>query len=172
MTSDRSDDTRPAGKGPSAWDAALRLLGARARSRKEMHDRLVARGFTADEVSATMDRLDEWKLLDDADFAHEWVRSRHANSARGRHALRRELRTKGIADEIVAEALETIDPEDERAIALELAEKKLTISAEELDDPAIRAKAFRRLSGALGRRGFPPETITSVVKDVISSRRE
>lgn len=118
-----------------------------------------------------MTRLDEWKLLDDEEFAHEWVRSRHANSGRGRHALRRELRTKGIADDIVADALETIDPEDERQNAYALAEKKLTFDADELADRALRAKAYRRLSGALGRRGYPPDVITAVVKDVIAARR-
>ncbi|MCF8588138.1 regulatory protein RecX [Gordonia liuliyuniae] len=167
-----SREPRSAGSGPSAWDAALRLLGARARSRQEMHDRLVSRGFTEDEVSTTMSRLDECDLLDDAEFAHEWVQSRHAHSARGRHALRRELGAKGIDDEIVADALETIDPEAERDIAYALAEKKLTFDADDLADPNIRAKAFRRLSGALGRRGYPPDVITSVVKDVITARRE
>lgn len=172
MGEDRPRESRSTGSGPSAWDAALRLLGARARSRQEMQDRLVARGFDTDEIATTMTRLDEWKLLDDADFAHEWVRSRHANSARGRHALRRELRAKGIDDDIVADALETIDPDAEREIAYALAEKKLTFDADDLADPSIRAKAFRRLSGALGRRGYPPEVITSVVKDVIAARRE
>ena len=149
----------------------MRLLGTRARSRREMRDRLVARGFAEDEVSSTMERLDEWKLIDDTEFAHEWVRSRHAHSARGRHALRRELRAKGVDDDVVADAIETIDPEAEREIAYALADKKLTFDAEALADPANRTKAIRRLSGALGRRGYPPEVITSVVKDVIADRR-
>lgn len=171
MGEDQPRESRSTGSGPSAWDAALRLLGARARSRHEMHDRLVARGFTDDEVTSTLSRLDESELIDDTEFAHEWVRSRHAHSARGRHALRRELKAKGVADDIVVDALGTIDPDAEREIAYALADKKLTFDADELADPAIRAKAFRRLAGALGRRGYPPEMITSVVKDVITARR-
>lgn len=162
----RSTDT-----GPSAWDAALRLLGTRARSRREVQDRLESRGFADHDVSSTIARLDESGLLDDTEFAYEWVRSRHAYSARGRHALRRELKAKGVADEVVADAIATIDPDAERAIAYALADKKLTFDAEDLADPAVRAKAFRRLSGALGRRGYPPEVITSVVKDVITARQ-
>ena len=165
-------DDKSKGSGPSAWDAALRLLGVRARSRHEMRERLVGRGFAPEEIEATMARLDEWKLLDDAEFAGEWVRSRHAGSGRGRLALKRELRTKGIADDVAAEALEAIDPEAEREIARRLAEKKLTFTAEELDDHATRTKAYRRLAGALGRRGFPPDVITSVVKETIAARRE
>ncbi len=165
-------ESKSTGSGPSAWDAALRLLGARARSRQEMNDRLVARGFPPEEIERTMTRLDEWKLLDDADFALQWVRSRSATSQRGRLALKRELRTKGIDDEIAAQALDTIDADTERETAYTLARKKLTFDADELADHAIRAKAFRRLTGALGRRGYPPDVITSVVKEVIAARRD
>lgn len=136
-----------------------------------MRDRLNARGFTPDEVEQTLRRLDEWKLLDDADFAAEWVRSRHAHSGRGRLALKRELRTKGIDDETAAQALDQIDPEDEREIAVRLAEKKLNVSGEQLGDREIRAKAYRRLAGALGRRGYPPEMVGSVVKEVLDRAR-
>ncbi|MEJ9079165.1 regulatory protein RecX [Gordonia malaquae] len=165
-------ERKSTGSGPSAWDAALRLLGARARSRQEMQDRLVAREFPPDEIERTMTRLDEWKLLDDEEFAQQWVRSRSATSQRGRLALKRELRTKGIDDDVAAQALETIDAEAEREIAYSLAEKKLTFDADDLADPAVRAKAYRRLTGALGRRGYPPDVITSVVKDVIAARRD
>ncbi|WP_132993573.1 regulatory protein RecX [Gordonia zhaorongruii] len=165
-------DRESTGSGPSAWDAALRLLGVRARSRQEMNDRLCSRGFEPEEVESVMARLDESKLLDDEEFAHEWVRARHAGSARGRLALKRELRTKGIADDIAARALETIDPDAEREIARALAEKKLTFTAADLEDASVRTKAYRRLSGALGRRGYPPDVVTSIVKEVIASRRE
>ena len=155
--------------GPSPWDAALRLLGTRARSRAEMRERLLSREFSADDVDHTLRRLDESGLLDDTEFADEWVRSRHTHSGRGRLALKRELRTKGIDDEVAAQALAQIDPADERANAVQLAEKKLRVSAEDLEDREVRAKAYRRLAGALGRRGFPPDLIGSVVKEVLEN---
>ncbi|EGD54037.1 recombination regulator RecX [Gordonia neofelifaecis NRRL B-59395] len=136
-----------------------------------MRERLVARGFTPDEVDQTIQRLDEWKLLDDAEFASEWVRSRHAHSGRGRLALQRELRTKGIAEETASEALAQIDPDAEREVAVRLAEKKLNVSGEQLRDHEVRAKAYRRLAGALGRRGFPPDVVGSVVKEVLERAR-
>ncbi|MGB3699251.1 MAG: regulatory protein RecX [Gordonia sp. (in: high G+C Gram-positive bacteria)] len=163
--------TKPTRSGPSPWDAALRLLGTRARSRAEMRQRLEARGFEPDDVDKTMARLDEWKLLDDTEFAAEWVRSRHAGSARGRLALKRELRTKGIDEEVAAQALAQIDPDGEREIAVRLAEKKLNVSGELLRDREVHAKAYRRLAGALGRRGFPPDLIGSVVKEVLDRAR-
>lgn len=136
-----------------------------------MRQRLQQRGFTSDEIETTMGRLEKADLLNDADFATEWVRSRHATSSRGQLALKRELRTKGIADDLAAEALSQIEPEDERASALALARKKLNVSGEDLHDHALRSKAYRRLAGALGRRGFPPDVIGSVVKEVLDEAR-
>lgn len=157
--------------GPSPWDAALRLLGTRARSRAEMRERLEKREFAADEVETTLGRLEKAGLLDDSEFADEWVRSRHLYSGRGRVALQRELRVKGIDEEIAAQALAQIDPDDERANAVRLAQKKLRVSGEDLADREVRAKAYRRLAGALGRRGFPPDIVGSVVKEVLDDAR-
>ncbi|MFT3715005.1 MAG: regulatory protein RecX [Gordonia sp. (in: high G+C Gram-positive bacteria)] len=158
-------------EGPSAWDAALRLLGVRARSRSEMAERLLRRGFETDEVADVLVRLDAAGLLDDAEFAHEWVQSRSRHSGRGRVALRRELRTKGVADHTVDEALSGIDPADERAQALELAAKKLRTANLDLNDHADRTKAYRRLAGVLGRRGYPADVISGVVAEVIGDAR-
>ena len=136
-----------------------------------MRERLERREFTSEEVETTLARLDKAGLLDDADFAAEWVRSRHLYSGRGRVALKRELRVKGIDDDVAAEALAQIDPEDERANAIRLAEKKLRVSGDDLADREVRAKAYRRLAGALGRRGFSPDIVASVVKEVLDDAR-
>ncbi len=157
-----------ASAGGSAWDAALRLLGVRARSRAEIRERLTRRGFGEEAIDDVVRRLEESGLVDDDDFAHQWVESRHRHSGRGRLALRRELRAKGVARHTVEAALAEIEPGDERAQAAALAAKKLASSSLDLTDRADRAKAFRRLSGALGRRGFPPEVISSVVSEAIA----
>nr|WP_084638010.1 regulatory protein RecX [Gordonia shandongensis] len=137
-----------------------------------MRDRLTQKGFSPDEVSATIDRLDRWDLLDDEQFAADWVRARHAGSGRGRLALRRELRAKGVDDETISEALAQIDPDREREIAQEIAVKKLAVRGEALGDRDEWNRAYRRLTGVLGRRGFPPEMITSVVGEVLAEARE
>ena len=94
---ERTDPERTQKKGPSAWDSALRLLGVRARSRHEMRERLTRKGFDADTVDEVMTRLDKHQLLDDTDFAAEWVRSRHLNSGKGRVALGGTRRAKADA---------------------------------------------------------------------------
>ncbi|MCF3937582.1 regulatory protein RecX [Gordonia sp. Z-3] len=157
--------------GPSAWDAALRLLGVRARSRHEMIDRLARKGFDSDTVDEVMARLDKHHLIDDEDFAAEWVRSRHAHSARGRVALRQELRAKGIDAGIVESALADLDPEDERVAATDLIAKKLTPSQVDRlqEDPASRDAVFRRLVGMLMRRGYAQSLAIEVVTESLDA---
>lgn len=154
--------------GPSAWDVALRLLGVRARSRAEIRERLTRREFDEPTIDDVLARLTDAGLIDDDDFAQQWVASRSRYSGRGRLALRRELRTKGVAAHTVEAALAEIEPEDERAQAVVLATKKLASSSLDLSDSGERAKAYRRLAGVLGRRGFPPDVISSVVAQTLA----
>ncbi len=59
-------------------------------------------------------RLNEVGLIDDAAFAELWVRSRHTYQGMARRALSIELRRKGVADEMVAEAVSAVDLEPRR----------------------------------------------------------
>ncbi|NMN99905.1 regulatory protein RecX [Gordonia sp. TBRC 11910] len=153
----------------SAWDAALRLLGIRARSRDEMRKRLQRRGFEESEIESVMTRLDAAGLLDDADFAGEWVRARHSTSGKGRIALRHELAAKGVDKAIVEEALAGVDPDAEREIAARLVAKKLTASTleEAHTDRTGRDKVFRRLVGMLVRRGYGQSMSIDVVNEAL-----
>lgn len=139
-----------------------------------MAQRLTRRGFDADTVDEVITRLDAHKLLDDEEFAAEWVQSRHTYSGRGRVALRHELAAKGVDVAIVQRALDEIDPDDERAAARNLVERKLTptvteqlVRAAEDNDRSVRDKHFRRLVGMLVRRGYPQATAIDVVGGAI-----
>ncbi|WAM18939.1 recombination regulator RecX [Rhodococcus sp. JS3073] len=138
----------------------LRLLTDRARSRAELAERLAKKGYSAEVAERVLDRLAEVGLVNDADFAQQWVHSRHTYSGKGKRALALELRRKGIGQDDAAEALAQIDSEDERARATELVAKKLrTVSADDRD------RAVRRLVSMLARRGFPQGMAFEVVKE-------
>ena len=96
---------------------ALGLLDQRSRSRKELYDRLVKAEFEPDVVEDVLDDLAHAGLVNDAAFAHEWVRQRHKRRGKSSSVLNRELREKGVSEADRAEALEQIDPADEQAMA-------------------------------------------------------
>jgi regulatory protein len=147
----------------------LRLLTARARTRSELAGRLAQRGYSEDVTSTVLGRLEAVGLIDDEDFAEQWVRSRQVNAGKGKRALAAELRAKGVGDEIVAAALDGIDAAAERIRAEQLVERRLRREAlGDGDDP----KVMRRLVGMLARRGYSQSLAVAVVADALAAERE
>jgi len=144
----------------------LRKLSAQARTRHELSKALAARDVPEEVARTVLDRMEEVGLVDDATFAHDWVESRQQRRHLSRSALRRELQTKGVDRELVEEAVSEVDGGDELQAARELAERKFRSMA---DLP--REVQYRRLAGALARRGFGPGVSAPVLSEVLDARR-
>ncbi|MDI9900138.1 recombination regulator RecX [Rhodococcus sp. IEGM 1409] len=157
--SEKPSQRAEGGTEAQAKDACLRLLADRARSRSELDTKLIGRGFEPEIITSVLDRLQEIGLIDDADFANQWVHSRHTYSGKGKRALAVELRLKGIDQDVASEALSQIDPEDERERAAELVRRKL--KNKPVDD---RDKVTRRLVSMLARKGYSAGMSYEVVK--------
>lgn len=147
----------------------LRLLTARARSRAELIGKMAKHGYPDEVAEAVLSRLVSVGLVDDEDFATQWVRSRHTYSGKGKRALAAELRIKGVDAEVIAAALDGIDAGAERGRAEQLVERRLRreVLAED-DDP----KVMRRLVGMLARRGYSQTMAVAVVTDALAAERE
>jgi regulatory protein len=146
----------------------LRLLTVRARTRAELAGHLAKRGFPDDAADAVLNRLEAVGLIDDEDFAEQWVRSRQANAGKGKRALAAELRTKGVEAELIAGVLDGIDAGAERSRAEQLVERRLRREVLDGDD----AKVVRRLVGMLARRGYSQSMAVSVVTDAVAAERD
>ncbi|MVA75661.1 recombination regulator RecX [Auraticoccus sp. F435] len=144
-----------------AREIVLRLLTVRARSRSELQTALAKRRVPPDVAERVLERMGEVGLVDDAAFAESWVSSRQQRRHLSTRALRHELQRKGIDRDQVDEALAGVEPEDEHAAALALAEKKLR-SMSGLE-PHVRR---RRLAGALARKGFGSSLVMQVLDEV------
>lgn len=154
-----------------AKTVCLRLLTARARTRAELAEQLTKRGFPDDVAERVLNRLAKARLVDDADFAQQWVRSRHEYAGKGRKVLAAELRTKGVAEEVIAEALADLDSGAERDRAEQLVAAKLrreTLGG----DPADDVRVTRRLVAMLARRGYSPSMAYEVVSTELAAERE
>ncbi len=150
-------------------DAAARFLEARPRSIAEVRRRLTGAGYRPDLVEAAIARMTELGYLDDAGFARAWVESRDRAHPRGEHALRQELRLKGIdretVDAVLGErrAARDADPEaasaDERAAA-----NLLERNARALDRVADPRRRRQRAYALLARHGFDPSVASAALR--------
>jgi regulatory protein len=129
-----------------AYQAGLRLLSYRARSRRELTQRL-ARRFSASAVHEALAQLEAHGYLDDAAFAQAWRTSREVHRPRSASLVRRELVHHGVPRE-TAEA--TVDGMDDEANAYQSARRRVKALAS-LEEATFR----RRLTDYLRRRGFP-----------------
>ena len=162
-------EAAPETREEQAHTVCLRLLTVRARTRSELAGQLAKRGFPGDVAEAVLSRLADVGLIDDEDFAEQWVKSRQRNAGKGKRALAAELRTKGVDADVIASALSGIYAGVERVRAEQLVERRLR--REPLGD-GDEVKVTRRLVGMLARRGYSQSMAVAVVTDALTAERE
>jgi regulatory protein len=134
-------------------------LGRSARTEHQLREMLTKREFPPEVFEPILGRFVEAQIIDDAAFARGYVASRIACGGRSRQALGRELRHRGVAGNLIDEALADIDSESELKQATELARKRLARMAN-LDETVAR----RRVLGFLQRRGYAPGVAVSALR--------
>ena len=143
----------------------LDQLTGRARTRKELGDKLASKQVPDEIATRLLDRFTDVGLIDDAAFARLWVDQRQSATGKGlaRRALAQELRRKGVDDETAREVLDEIDPASEEDAARVLVRRKLR-SLARFDDTT----ATRRLVGMLARKGYSSGLAFAVVRDELA----
>jgi regulatory protein len=139
----------------------LRKLTAAPATRSQLSTLLARRGVPDDVAVAVLDRFEEVGLVDDAEYAAMFVRSRQQGRGLAKRALAHELRAKGVDDEVVREALTEVDPDDEYAAALVLVRKRWPSVA-----GLEREARMRRLLGMLARKGYPAGVSAAAISEV------
>lgn len=153
----RSSRARPAKllSEEQLYQAALRALGRRAHSRFELRRYLQKRSDDPAAIRRTLHRLSERGYLDDYRFALAFASYRARVKRFGRYRIARELRQRGVADEIIERALaEVLGEIDESEVVRarlgrRLRHRKLPLGARDV------AKLYQGLL----RAGFSSEII-------------
>jgi regulatory protein len=141
----------------------LRLLTGTPRTRGQLADAMRKREIPDEIAEQVLERFQDVGLIDDQAFANAWVESRHRGRGLARRALARELQHRGVAAELVTEAVGLLDSEQEEQTARELVRRRLP-GTRGLD----RDKRIRRLAGMLARKGYPEGLALRVVRDALS----
>ncbi|WP_376985704.1 regulatory protein RecX [Aquipuribacter hungaricus] len=148
----------------------LRRLAMGPRTRAQLREAVLSKDVPEPVADAVLDRFTAVGLVDDAEFAREWVRIRHRDKGLSRRALADELRRKGVDPELVEAALDGadgVDGDDERAAAEALVARRLP-STRGVDHP----KRVNRLVGMLARKGYGPGLAGDVVRRALAAERD
>ncbi len=140
---------------------ALKLLGYRSRSRKEMLERLKLKGFSEEQIKSTISFLEATDLINDEDLASELFRHSVENKSLGKIGIRGFLARRGIEKDLIEKNLSDHTTEIEEKSALKFIEKKLR-AMNSYPEEIIR----RKLWGMLQRRGISGDVIKRTLKSI------
>lgn len=140
-----------------ALDLAYRYLGRRDRTVREVRQHLERGRVEPATIDEAVTELTRAGYLDDARYALRFAEDRRALDAWGRERIERKLRTAGVTEERIAEALAADGVADERTRALEVLRRRF---AEGLDAPRDRERAL----GFLVRKGYEMELAYEVIR--------
>ncbi len=140
----------------------LRLLTRRDYAEAELDERLRRKGAPDEVRAVALERLRELELIDDARVAEALVRA--GAHRKGRLALRRDLRSRGVDDATVDAALRPLDDDHQVSAAREVLRKEAWRFASG-DRRKDRAKA----AGFLRRRGFDGDAVGAALETALDA---
>ena len=149
---------KPGSQNRTVRECALALLEFRDRTERELRQKLKEREYSAEEINETVLFLKEYRYLDDEAYVDRYIRSCAARKSR--RQIRADLERKGVSREIIDLQLQEKTVDEDSQIR-KLLQKKGYVPGKRLE-PA----EYRRIMGALGRRGFSGEAIRKAMESM------
>ncbi len=150
----RQRSNKPPLEAPQARDAALRLLGRREHSARELKAKLRARGLEGEEAEQIVGDLVDQGWQSDTRYAELLVRSR-IGQGYGRMRIEAEMRVAGIGDNEIREAIEAAEV-DWDALAH-------SVWSRRFDEPRNRGERQKQYR-FMAARGFTGGQIARILK--------
>ena len=150
------DEARAAGERALAMNRALHFLGYRARSRREVRDRLRRYGYGQETVEGVVGRLVELGYLDDKEFARTATREKARRY--GPRRVLADLRRSGVGAHLAQSVV------DEWFAGRSELEEARSAAARRYNRGGSDAEA-RRVYGFLVRRGYSSDVCAEVARD-------
>ena len=134
---------------------AIRLLARREHTRVELARKLAGLG-TREEIDAVLAELESSHMQSDSRTAEAWLRG---NAARlGASSLRHNLKSRGLAPELIEEQIAQADLPDEMERARAIWSRKFGV-------PPGNAKDRARQARLLQSRGFASDIVRRLLKE-------
>lgn len=160
---------------------AVKFLGSRMRTEKELREKLKEKGFCESVVDETVEEAKKLKYIDDYQYALLYFEYAYGKK-RGKYRIFKELEKKGILREISEEALyeyNSVNKVDEYSTALEIAFEELKrniYSIKNCKDIYEKKKNIKKILGSIARKlqnlGYEKDVIYGVLDNLKNSLAE
>ena len=145
-----------------ALESLMRLCARAERSSGDAMRLMASWEVPADQRAGVLQQLLKERYIDDSRYAEAFVREKSNLSAWGEYKIRTALRRKGIADQIISEALSQLNPEQNRNRLLQRLQRKAK---------SIKYDTLYQLKTKLIRHGaslgFPMDEVIESADEVI-----
>ena len=149
MTIRRSDKKRsvlPVNDPAVALAKARSFCAYQERCRSEVTIRIRSFGLNRDQSEQVIEKLEEEGFINDERFATTYAGSKFRILHWGKMKIRAGLRSKGLADTLIFQALESIEEEQYLKCLHELIEAKLRTLTTVNDERVVKQKVFSYLA--------------------------
>jgi regulatory protein len=164
LSAEELTEARVAGERPLAMNRALNVLGYRARSARELRDRLVRAGYAEETVNQVVVRLEELGYLDDEEFARGLARA--GSRKYGPRRIYGNLRRAGIEEQAAREVVEEeFAGRSEHEAAREAARRRYNTGGGSNADRDQGTGQARRVYGFLMRRGYSAGICAEIARE-------
>ena len=144
----------------SAYVTALKMLGRRELSERQVRQRLARRGYESDAVDAAVTRLISDGSINDERAARAMAHAETSLKKRGKLRVKRRLEAAGIAPAVIQRAIQdTFESIDTDALMSSALHKRLRGRERVSDD-----REFQRLYRYLVGQGFEPDRVLALLR--------
>lgn len=144
-----------------AQDTALNYIGYKMRTEQQVREKLIEKEFSEKNIEKVIAFLQKYNYINDRTYAKSYIKQRQNSKPRSAFLLNRELKYKGVSEEVLQETFESVEI-DEVEDALFWVEKK-SRGVWPLDQ-----KKEKQLIGFLQRKGYR----YSIIKEAFAKMNE
>lgn len=147
-----------------ALNYAIQLLSRKDRTKKEIADKLLDKGYDIVIINNVLDKLLEYNYINDEIYCEKYIKDKINFSKYGKNKIKANLYAKGVDKNIISQKIIEIDNNLEYDRALALAHKKLP-SLQKYDKLKVRAK----LGNHLISKGFDFDVVNKVIREITNN---
>ncbi|MDZ5474564.1 recombination regulator RecX [Bacillus sp. 31A1R] len=144
-----------------AYNQSIQYLSRMMRTEKEIRTFLRGKELPEPVIQEVIHKLYEYKFLNDEDYAYSYVRTQMNTSDKGIDLIKRELREKGVQDQLIEKAIGEYPVEAQIETAKKLCEKYVQKYNRD-SDRVIKQK----LEQMLLRKGYHSHIINIAMEEV------